>query len=41
MIGMVLMTYRAAILPTRMILEIAEADAHVMMQRVWHGHGNA
>ena len=31
----------AAILRARMIAQIAEADPHVAMERVWHGHRHA
>jgi len=27
--------------PARMIREVAETDAHMMMQRVWHGNRDA
>jgi hypothetical protein len=33
-------TPRPAILFSRMVAKIAEADPHVMIHRVWHSHGN-
>jgi hypothetical protein len=32
---------RAAVLPTRMVSEVAEADSHVVVQRVRHCHCHA
>jgi hypothetical protein len=40
MIRSVLTIYLAPILYPRMVSEIAEADPHMMMQRVWHSHRN-
>ena len=41
MIGGDVVTNGAKIVPARVVPEIAEADPHVMMQRVWHRNRHA